>query len=230
MPMAEQMVTYADPEPMDGDEWQVARGFGHCNQQINELAQEVFRASTEIGAVATLLQERGLISLDELKERRTAVAKRLQDVFQQKQIGVQIDDRIPDKYAIPPEKLPAIDCEARIPLCRAACCSMRFALSAQDLDEGVMRWELGQPYRNRVGPDTRCVHQHRQTFGCTIYAQRPAVCRVYDCRNDRRIWVDFERREINPSLFTTLDNGELIPTFDDATRDEPRGSGKPDAM
>jgi Fe-S-cluster containining protein len=29
---------------------------------------------------------------------------------------------------------------------------------------------------------------------CTIYERRPGACRAYDCRNDRRVWLDFEAR------------------------------------
>lgn len=207
--------TYAPNRQMEGDEAQITRGISHANEQVNELARQLFVAATEIGALSNLLQERGLIGKEDLKAQRTVVAGRLRALFQEHQIGVKIDTRIPDKYAIPAESLPRIDCEARIPLCRAACCAMRFALSAQDLDEGVMRWELGQPYMNRVGPDGRCVHQDRATLGCTIYQHRPGVCRLYDCRNDKRVWLDFDRRVINPNLFATRSDGTHVPQFDD---------------
>ena len=91
---------------------------------------------------------------------------------------------------------------------------MRFALSTQDIEERVMRWDLGQPYVNRVGPDHRCVHQDRASFGCTIYPHRPGVCRVYDCRGDTRIWQDFDKRVINPNLFVTRSDGTPIPHFE----------------
>jgi hypothetical protein len=26
------------------------------------------------------------------------------------------------------------------------------------------------------------------------------VCRAYDCRNDKRIWADFERKIVSPEL------------------------------
>jgi Fe-S-cluster containining protein len=95
-----------------------------------------------------------------------------------------------DKYALPPG--PAIDCDARLPLCRAACCHLSFALSRQDLDEGVVRWSPREPYLIRRRADKSCVHL--SALHCSIYAQRPAVCRKYDCRNDRRIWLDFDAR------------------------------------
>jgi hypothetical protein len=37
-----------------------------------------------------------------------------------------------------------------------------------------------------------------------VYDQRPVTCRGYDCRGDERIWLDFDRMQINPSI---LDSG-----------------------
>lgn len=214
--MDETRMPPATDQPAGGDEAQVTRGFAHVNEQVNELAQQLFVAATEIGALSNLLHERGLITNEDLAAQRAAVAGRLRAMFQEKQIGVKLDARIPDKYALPDESLPRIDCENRIPLCRGACCAMRFALSRQDVEEGVMRWDLGQPYVNRVGADGRCVHQDRATFGCTIYRHRPGVCRVYDCRKDARIWQDFEKRIINPHLFATGSDGTPLPRIAEA--------------
>jgi hypothetical protein len=96
-----------------------------------------------------------------------------------------------DKYSVPSA---GIDCETRIPLCKARCCMLSFELTAQDLDEGVVRWELLEPYVIRHDADGYCTHLDRASSGCTIYDKRPAVCRGFDCRHDRRIWLDFEQR------------------------------------
>ena len=34
----------------------------------------------------------------------------------------------------------------RVHLCKASCCRLPFALSRQDVEEGIVRWDLGQPY------------------------------------------------------------------------------------
>jgi Fe-S-cluster containining protein len=52
----------------------------------------------------------------------------------------------------------------------------------------------------RHDSDGYCHHLERQTTCCGIYAQRPIVCRAYDCRNDKRIWADFERKIVSPEL------------------------------
>ena len=38
------------------------------------------------------------------------------------------------------------------------------------------------------------VHNDPTGHGCTAYTQRPSVCRRYDCRDDARIWEDYEQR------------------------------------
>ena len=90
-------------------------------------------------------------------------------------------------------------CDELLPICKARCCSLSFALSTEDLDEGVIRWDYGQPYliRQRAS-DKYCVHNHPDSRGCTVHEYRPRVCRVYDCRKDERIWVDFEQRILAP--------------------------------
>ena len=95
------------------------------------------------------------------------------------------------KYAVEPADIP---CAELIPLCRARCCTFVFALSTQDLDEGVIRFDYGQPYMIRQRSDGYCGHCEPTTLGCTVHAQRPRTCRTYDCRNDKRVWIDFEKR------------------------------------
>lgn len=94
---------------------------------------------------------------------------------------------IDDKYAA---TSPPIPCAELLPLCGARCCTFAFPLSSQDLDEGVVRWDHANPYLIRQR-DGRCGHF---ADGCTIYPQRPRTCRVFDCRDDRRIWQDYAAR------------------------------------
>jgi Putative zinc- or iron-chelating domain len=87
-----------------------------------------------------------------------------------------------------------VPCAELIPICKARCCKLPHYLSKQDLAEGVIQWELDEPYRIAHGADAFCVHSNPETRGCGVYQQRPAICRTYDCRDDWRIWDDFERR------------------------------------
>ena len=103
-----------------------------------------------------------------------------------------------DKYTF--EGTPPIDCAERVSICHAACCRLPFALSKQDVHEGIVRWNLGQPYMIDHGDDGYCSHLDHGTCACTIYANRPVPCRGFDCRSDQRIWLDFEARVANPDI------------------------------
>jgi hypothetical protein len=94
---------------------------------------------------------------------------------------------------------PPIPCAELIPLCHARCCTLSFSLSTEDLDEGVIRWDYGQPYliRQRAS-DGFCVHNDPDGHGCTVHAFRPRVCRSYDCRKDPRVWIDYDNRIAAP--------------------------------
>lgn len=96
-----------------------------------------------------------------------------------------------DKYEL---KSPDIDCAARIPLCGARCCSFDVTLSAQDVAERKLPFEIDKPYAlPRDGVTGKCACMDADG-ACTVYAHRPGTCRVYDCREDRRVWVDFDAR------------------------------------
>jgi Fe-S-cluster containining protein len=98
----------------------------------------------------------------------------------------------PNKYEVEPSTPP---CAEVLHLCQARCCTFDFALSPLDLDEGILRWDYGQPYliRQRAS-DHYCVHNDATTRHCTVHDQRPRICRVYDCTSDPRVWVDFANR------------------------------------
>jgi hypothetical protein len=104
-------------------------------------------------------------------------------------VGIDLSDE-GSKYAV---EGPDIPCAELIPLCRARCCTFVFALSTEDLDEGVIRFDYGQPYMIRQRSDGYCVHNDA-ALGCTAHAQRPRTCRLYDCRDDKRVWIDYEKR------------------------------------
>jgi len=96
-----------------------------------------------------------------------------------------------DKYQV---ESADVDCAARIPLCKARCCSMEVTLSAQDVLEGGIPFDVMQPYAMpRAAATKRCVCM-AEGGACTIYDKRPGACRAYDCRHDSRVWIDFEAR------------------------------------
>jgi Fe-S-cluster containining protein len=99
-----------------------------------------------------------------------------------------------------------VDCAARIPFCHAVCCRLPFALSEQDVVEGVVQWDPAQPYLIRQEADGRCTHQDRGTGFCSIHARRPVPCRAFTCEHDERIWLDFDAMIVNPAI-----NDEIWP-------------------
>jgi Fe-S-cluster containining protein len=96
-----------------------------------------------------------------------------------------------------------VDCADRMAICHAACCSLPFPLSVGEIEGGQVKWDLGHPYMIRHDEDGWCAHNDRGTGGCTIYDDRPAVCRGYDCSQDERIWKDFEAKILNEEFFRT---------------------------
>jgi Fe-S-cluster containining protein len=103
-----------------------------------------------------------------------------------------------------------VDCADRMPLCKGRCCKLTIVLSEQDLDDGKLQWNLQEPYVLRRGKDHRCVYQDRSSGFCTNYDHRPATCRAYSCKDDRRIWLDFENKIPAPAVLLG-DDDELQP-------------------
>ena len=177
---------------------QVAAGLMYSHGRENANTSKVLEVASFSYALIELLMERGVISVEELDERKKQVGQRLAEKFAEKGMGVALTNDEQDKYAY--EGSVEIDCENRIALCRGACCRLSFALTVQDLGEGRVKWDLGRPYMIRHDEDGYCHHVERASKRCGIYASRPVVCRAYDCRKDKRIWEDFENRVVSPDL------------------------------
>ena len=84
------------------------------------------------------------------------------------------------------------DCAALLHLCRGRCCAMDVSLSAQDVAERTLTWDLHQPYLLAKDPDHGYCAHHGADGQCTIYDERPGPCRAYDCAHDPRVWEDFD--------------------------------------
>ena len=136
------------------------------------------------------LVESGQLNVESFDQRRLRLQAR-EEARLKERPHVQLTDPV-DKYAL--DNLPPIDCESLIPLCKARCCKLSFPLSFQDLDERIVQWDYAKPYMIRQKSDSYCVHNDCTSKHCTVYDHRPATCRAYDCRNDKRIWLDFEQR------------------------------------
>lgn len=80
------------------------------------------------------------------------------------------------------------DCGPRLTACRAVCCTYHFALTKEEVAQGVIAHDRARPFFVARHPDGYCVHLDRGRLACTIWAERPLRCRRYDCRDDRDIW------------------------------------------
>jgi Fe-S-cluster containining protein len=101
-----------------------------------------------------------------------------------------------NKYNAAAEAPPCLEL---MPICKARCCTLRFPLSTQDLDEGIIRWDYGAPYLIRQRESDRyCVHNDPASHHCTVHKVRPTVCRTYHCKTDARIWTDYDQRILAP--------------------------------
>jgi Fe-S-cluster containining protein len=164
--------------------------FGHLLMSVNRHMSREGAAYSQ--SLVSLLMQKGIITPEEFEEQVNAHRKAMKEDPQ-----VMLS-KAPDKYN--EEKEVLIDCAARLHLCRAACCSFRFYLSSQDLDEGIVKWDYGNPYWVRQRDGGYCHHCRPGDLSCDVHQYRPYTCRIYDCRQDKRIWVDFEKSIPNPEL------------------------------
>ncbi len=190
---------------------EIAQGLLYSHARANHNTGKTLQVSSFCYALIELLSEKGVVTIEELDERKKVVADRLIKEFSEKGIGALYQDYECDKYKF--DKKVDIDCENRIHLCKAACCRIfGLALSRQDIKEGVVRWNLGHPYMIAKGEDGYCKHLSRPAYRCTVREHRPVPCRAFDCRTDERIWLDFEKKTINPRLSRLLENSDLRPS------------------
>ena len=167
---------------------EIERGLEFANVMNSINMDQSKETIASVQALTNVLVQNGIIKTEDLtkslEQARERVAQHPMPVVRLANMG--------DKYA--EGQTVEIDCASRIHLCQARCCTFKFYLTKQDLDERVARWDYGNPYWINQKPDGYCAHSDSQTRACAIHARRPHVCRVYDCRNDKRVWLDFENR------------------------------------
>lgn len=174
------------------------RGLIYAHNRANANTAEVHEANATLQALIELLFESDVIDSEAFEEKRKQASEQLRRQYVERGMAVAMQEFGVSKYEF--QGGTEIDCENRIHLCKAACCRLPFALSKQDVQEGVVKWDLGQPYMNARDADGYCTHLDKCSGHCTVYAQRPIPCRGYDCSEDKRIWLDFEERVVNPRV------------------------------
>ncbi len=202
---------------------QVRRGSMFTLAILHRNAQRLGRAEALLGGVLDVLHAKGLVTEDDL-DAALAADDLLDDDNLGDDLSDDDDDR-PDPGdagdeppvvspvvgwpsvalrtdadpLLEPEAStePVVDCASRLPVCQAVCCRLRFMLSAEEVDAGAVRWDIGHPYLIRHDDRGTCVHNESAGHGCSVYDDRPRVCRRYDCTHDPRIWTDFDGMVLN---------------------------------
>lgn len=212
-------------------ERQVERGSLFTHTALSTLAQRTYESeSLVLGLIDVLLAE-GLVEEGAVAEAAETVRKTLDERGDTVAPGLALRMETPGEEGAVVE----VDCAARMHVCHAVCCKLSFALSAPEVEEGKVRWDLGQPYLIRHEADGYCTHCDRGSGACGVYADRPQTCKGYSCAGDGRIWKDFERMELNqewidenlqepkPALAATA----MVPAERIARSVDPAGSPTP---
>lgn len=183
----------------------LVRGLRYSHIRINSNTSKTLKSCSFLYALIEILNEKGIISIEELDERKKQVAERLVKKFTESGIGLMYQDPEYDKYTFEHEA--HVACLERLPICKAICCKFPFALSRQDVEEGIVRWNFGRPYLIAHGEDGYCAHLGRKTYLCTVREHRPVPCRGFDCSRDKRykVWEDFNKMIINSELIESFE-------------------------
>jgi len=193
----------------------VLRGLIYSHNRANANTAAAYEANATLRALVDLLIDEGLIDREAYAARRLQSSEQLRREYVERGMAVAMQEFGVSKYEF--KGGAEIDCASRLHLCKAACCRLPFALSKEDVQEGIVQWDLGQPYLNQRSADGYCTHLDKNSGCCTAYANRPIPCRGYDCRNDKRIWLDFENAVVNPRIGEADWAESMKPPADPAT-------------
>ena len=187
------MTHQSDPNQLQELERQVERGSLFAHTALTQHAARTNKTEALVHGLADLLIRNDVISADDLLAAVGTTGRQIEDAGRRATVDVAIRvDK--DAPTIPADE---IDCEARIPHCKAVCCRLRWALTVEEIENGPVKWDLGRPYFNRHNADGYCHQIDAETLGCNVYEERPAPCRQFSCKGDDRIWKDFDAMVIN---------------------------------
>lgn len=177
---------------------------------LEQQGRLVGKLDAYLSALLDLLLDAGVVDVERLAD---AVDKNRASQAEETRSRYEADGALPAWPAVVVREDPAptdgegdgpaqieevvVDCDARMPVCQAVCCTLPFPLSSAEVEAGDIRWDLGHPYVIRHDAEGYCVHNERDGGGCTVYDKRPGVCRGYSCAGDDRIWLDFDNMVLN---------------------------------
>ena len=164
----------------------------HAHTIDSALAGRIHALESTVYGLVDLLVNKRLVGESELTASANCIAQTIEDRGERAHGGVAIRVDPPE-----PQPVAAVNCAERIPICKAVCCRLTFPLTTEEIQDGHLKWELGQPYFIRHDERGACVHQDRSTCLCAVYSERPNLCKHYSCQADKRIWKDFAKMILN---------------------------------
>jgi Uncharacterised protein family (UPF0153). len=166
---------------------------GKQADRINELASFLY-------GLIDVLVKKGITIPEELYLAAEEVRNEMYEKGEQVHagVGLRIDNESNDQPEVP------VNCAERMHICKAVCCKLQFTLSIHEIESGNIKWDLGKPYFIRHEKTGYCSHLHAAKKCCTIYENRPQVCKKYSCAHDTRIWKDFEKMELNEPFISEM--------------------------
>ncbi|MBA3394865.1 MAG: YkgJ family cysteine cluster protein [Deltaproteobacteria bacterium] len=157
---------------------------------IAREAATSFDIAATVEAVVALLIAKGVIDADELVAVREVAATRIATERAAGWIGPDLAMVTTEEEAQPAQ---LVDCETRRPTCQAACCVLgKVTLTEREVRQNTLLWDLGAPYSLPRAPTGHCAYLDRDSLACTVWNDRPYVCRSYSCANDAIVWDDFK--------------------------------------
>ena len=215
-------------DPLHELERQVERGNLFAHSAMTETVARLNEATAVVNGLVGLLVQRGVVSSDELLAVVDAVRTETEKAGQEAKLGIAVRKDGEDAFKPDVE----VDCEARIPYCRGACCSFSFPLTVEEIERGgPLKWDLGRPYHNRRGASGYCHMADDASHFCTIYDERPTLCRQYTCVTDKRIWKDFDAMIPNTEFldehFEKAARGPVEIFMDAASQPAPAADERP---
>ena len=188
-------------DPVDELAQQVERASLFNHASLDRVASRASGIEAKLDELVELLREKGILADAELAAPAADAPEVRADPEVAEDLGAAAGVPWPTfalrDGSVAPQPAQEVNCAERMHVCHAVCCKLGFALTAQEVDAGKVRFDLGFPYMIRHDSDGYCTHNDRSTGSCRVYADRPGVCRHYSCANDERIWKDFENMELN---------------------------------
>jgi hypothetical protein len=125
----------ADPEL----ERQVERGSLFTHSALGRSANHLREVETYLYGLVDLLLAKRLVTSEEVGAAVDRVERTLREEIPEPGVALRVDERAPEPSDV------IVDCAARMHICHAACCKLNFALSAEEVERGTARWDLGRP-------------------------------------------------------------------------------------